>query len=126
LSLHQKTEKGYNLPDISPSPNSSQSTIAHPVGMPLSSGLAPRDRSEWLVFIEGNARRGAWDKAQSLSRTLLGIWRLQSSVCQFWQGFGTGRQLIAAKPIHGNKNLCNPGLCRVDSSNGGAETLSLC
>ncbi len=58
--------------------------------------LAPHDRSEWLVFIEGYARRGAWDKAQSLSRTLLSDRRLQSSVCQLWQGLGTDRHLIAA------------------------------
>lgn len=58
--------------------------------------LTPRDRSEWLVFIEGYARLGAWDKAQSLSRTLLGDRLLQSSVCQLWQGLGSDRQLIAA------------------------------
>jgi hypothetical protein len=92
----------------------------------LSFGLARRYRSEWLVFIEGYARHGARDKAQSPSRTLLGDLRFQSSVCQFWQGLVTNRQFSAARPIHGDKNLCNPGLYRIDSSFGSAETLSLC
>ena len=62
--------------------------------------LAPRDRSEWLIFIEGYARTGAYDKARLLSRALLDEPRLQSSVCMLWQ------ELVAEPlPIEDSKTL---------------------
>jgi len=60
--------------------------------------LAPRERSEWLVFIEGYARLANWDKVQPLSQALLQVGdpRLRSSVCQLFQNLGADRQLAAA------------------------------
>jgi len=59
--------------------------------------LAPGERSEWLVFIEGYARLGNWDKAQSLSHALFqeNDPRLRSSLCQLFQGLGADHRLSA-------------------------------